>query len=153
MWSLEKLSFIRTLGIMPKEFGRVNHCFEHMPWSLEDSSSGLWIPLLINIKPHFQFKKGLLTGGICSHKKLCPRNTEICTFSGVHISIQMEWNLTLLHEYIYEVFCLYLTHQIHFYPILKLLISLYRRLMFYETQSWGKGMPVLKKKRIIRKVL
>lgn len=33
--------FTRTLGIMPKEFGRVNHCFEHMSWSLEDSSSGL----------------------------------------------------------------------------------------------------------------
>ena len=37
--------------------------------------------------------------------------------------------------------------------ILKLIISLYRRLMSYETQSCGKDMPVLKKKRIIRKEL
>lgn len=36
-----KLFFTRTLGIISKEFGRVSHIFEHMSWSLEDSSSGL----------------------------------------------------------------------------------------------------------------
>lgn len=80
-------------------------------------------PLTLNS----QFKKGLLTEGICSHKKLGPCNTEICTFfwGAYFYSDGIKLNYSSMNTY-WGLFCfLYLTLQLHFYLIFKSSWSLF----------------------------